>query len=96
MVAMHLLSLSRTILPRHTTLTEHLSKNPLTNSGVKTGKIKRIYEATGVDLQTLFLYHRRMLELCFFFLSISQAAAREQENEFLLISILVFYLFTFL
>ena len=61
----------------------------------KTGKNGRTYGATGVDLLTIFFYRHGKLELCVFFLhTFSQATARGQD-EFLLISILLSYLFAF-
>ena len=74
------------------TLTEHPSRNLLTNSGVKLVKMDGLTEpllytfkpfySTGVESWSSFFLH-----------TISRAAAIGQDNEFLLISILLSYLF---
>ena len=86
-------SISRTIVPRHT------DRAPIEESSyqfwIKTGKNGRTYGATGVDLPTICFYRCGTWSSVFFLHTISRAAARGQDNEFLLISILLFYLFSF-
>ena len=61
----------------------------------KTSKNGRTYRASaGVDIQTIFFFRRRSWSSGFLHTFIS-AAARGQDNEFLLISILLSYLFPF-
>ena len=95
MVAVHSLpyySISRTILPRHT------DRVPIEESAYqfwsKTDNNGRTYGATGVDFQTIFSTGTESWSSSFLH-TISRATARGQDNELLLISILLFYLFAF-
>ena len=72
------------------TLTEHLSRNPLSNSRVKLIKMD-----SGVDFQTVFCTSVESWSSGALH-TISRAADRGQENEFSLIFILLIYLFAYL
>ena len=94
MAVIHLLPLFRTILQRH--IDRALNEESSYQFRSTTGKNGGTYgAANGVDLQKNFFTSAEVGAL-FIFHTISRATARGQDNEFLLISILLFYLFTFL
>ena len=76
-------SIYRTILPRRT------DRAPIEESAYQSWSKTsngQTYGASGVDLQTIFFYLRRTVKFCCCFLhTVSRAAARGQDYEFLLI-----------